>query len=508
VTAAPIDGGPAPPAGGVALARRRIVVVGAGIAGLAAALRIVREAPDVELVVCEAGARPGGIIATERAGGGGEYLIEAGPDSFLTEKPEALHFCEALGIAGGLVGVQPAAAHTYVVYRGRLTPIPDGFRILAPARIGPWLRSPLFSWSGKLRMAMDWVLPRGRPVPDESVASFVTRRLGREAFDRVAEAMIGTIYAADAATLSLTATMPRFIELERRHGSVIRGLTSAGRLAPPHSPRMTPDGDHERGRRLGLFAAPVDGMQMLVDAAVNRLPAGVLRLQAGVASLEPASGARRYHVALSGGVRLEADGAVIATSAPAAAKLLASVDAGLAAALNAIAYASSVSVTLAYRRGDIRHALDGFGFVVPRVERRAMLAASFSSVKFPGRAPAEQALLRVFLGGALAPHMVDRDDDALIATARGEMESLLGAAAPPLFARVHRHRGAMPQYLVGHLARVAEIEARLAGHGLALAGAAYRGVGISDCIRSGETAAGLVLTRVRSGALAPPGARR
>jgi protoporphyrinogen/coproporphyrinogen III oxidase len=177
--------------------------------------------------------------------------------------------------------------------------------------------------------------------------------------------------------------------------------------------------------------------------------------------------------------------------------------------LNAIVYASSASVTLVYRRGEIRHALDGFGFVVPRVERRPVLAASFSSVKFPGRAPAEQALLRVFLGGALAPDMLDRDDDALIATARGEMKLLLGAAAPPLFARVHRHRDAMPQYMIGHLARVAEIEARLADHGgLALAGAPYRGVGISDCIRSGETAAGLVLTRVRSGALAPPGARR
>lgn len=475
----------------------RVIVVGAGIAGLAAALRIVHEAPEIDLVVCEAGVRPGGVIATERAGDHGEYLIEAGPDSFLTEKPEALRFCDQLGIGDRLVGVQPSAARAYVVYRGRLTPIPEGFRILAPARVGPWLRSPLFSWPGKVRMALDWVLPPGRPMPDESVASFVTRRLGREAFDRVAEPMIGTIYTGDAAALSMAATMPRFVELERRYGSVTRGLASGPPAATATISGRASAPEPEAGRRLGLFAAPVEGMQALVEAAMRRLPAGVLRLQTALTSMMPGPGERGYVVTESG-ERVEADAVVIATPSPAAARLLADVDATLAASLGAIPYASSVSVTLAYRRADLRHPLDAVGFVVPRLERRPILAASFSNVKFPGRAPADRALLRVFLGGTLAPALVEMDDGDLVATVHREMQALLGVGADPLFTRVHRHRSAMPQYLVGHLGLVVEIERRMARHGgLALAGAAYHGVGISDCIRSGERAADVIIRHVR-----------
>jgi protoporphyrinogen/coproporphyrinogen III oxidase len=486
----------------------RVVIIGAGIAGLAAALRITREAPQLEVVICEASSRPGGIIATERGGERGEYLIEAGPDSFLTEKPEALRLFEQLGLAGRLVGVQAAAAHTYVVHRGRLTPAPDGFRIFAPTRLWPWLRSPLFSWPGKVRTGMDWILPRGRPVADESVVSFVTRRLGREVFDRIAEPMIGTIYTADAARLSLAATMPRFLDLERRYGSVIRGLiqaqrATAGAPAPDTGPAVAPAAS---GRRFGLFAAPSDGMQILIDEAVKRLPAGALRLSTSAVSLMPVPryGTRGYEVTTSAGDRLEAAAVVVAAPAPAAARVLAGMDHALAAGLSAIAYASSASVTLAYRRSEVPHRLDGVGCVVPKVERRAILAASFSSVKFPGRAPADRVLLRVFLGGMLAPEALDVDDAGLVAAARREVDALLGTAAAPQLARVHRHDAAMPQYVVGHLARVAEIEARLAAYpGVALAGAAYRGVGIPDCIRSGEGAADVVLAHVQARSLSP-----
>jgi oxygen-dependent protoporphyrinogen oxidase len=247
-----------------------------------------------------------------------------------------------------------------------------------------------------------------------------------------------------------------------------------------------------------MFATPLEGMQALVDAAVSRLPPGVLRLQTAVASAALAPEGRGYEVTLSDGERLAADALVIATPAPAAARLLAAVDPRLASDLSAIPHASSASVTLAYRRSEVRQRLDGFGFVVPRVERRPILAASFSNVKFPGRAPADRMLLRVFLGGALAPDVVEMDDHQLVRTVRREMEALLGVTAEPHFARVHRHRHAMPQYLVGHLARVAEIEARVVQHaGLALAGAAYRGVGIPDCIRSGQAAAESVVGHIR-----------
>ncbi len=467
----------------------RIVVAGAGIAGLAAALRIV-EGGRIDLVVCEAGPRPGGVIATERAGERGEYLIEAGPDSFLTEKPEALRLSERLGIADRLIGIQRDAARIYVVHRGRLVPIPDGFRLVAPTRLAPWLRSPLFSWPGKLRTAMDYVLPRGRPGADESVASFVIRRLGREAFDRVAQPMIGTIYTADATTLSLAATMPRFAEMERRYGSVIRGLARAHAAGARDSAPA----------RLGVFATPSDGMQALVDAATARLPAGALRLQTAVTAVTRPRSRSQYSVNLAGGAALDADAVVIAVDGPAAGRLLGDLDRGLAARLHEISYASSVSVTLAYRRGEIRHPLDGAGFVVPSVERRPILAASFSSVKFAGRAPADRALIRVFLGGALAPEMAGLDDDRLVAIVRAELGALMGAAGTPHLVRVHRHRDAMPQYRVGHLERVAGIEDGLAAHpGLALAGAAYRGIGIPDCIKSGEAAAQRVLAHLAAG---------
>ncbi|HEV2439598.1 MAG TPA: protoporphyrinogen oxidase [bacterium] len=453
--------------------RPRIVVVGAGITGLAAALRVAQAAAPVDLVVCEAGPRPGGVIATERAGEGGEYLVEAGPDSFLTEKPEALRWCDRLGIADRLIGIRRDAGRIYVVHRGGLVPIPEGFRLVAPTRLVPWLRSPLFSWPGKLRMAMDCVLPRGPAAADESVAAFVIRRFGREVFDRVAQPMIGTIYTGDATALSLAATMPRLLEVERRYRSVTLGLARA----------------QNPGRRLGIFATPRDGMQTLVDAATARLPASVLRLRTPVTALTRTRD-DAYAVTLAGGEILDADAVILTVDARGAARLVGALDAALAAQLSAITYASSVSVTLAYRRAEIRHPLDGAGFVVPSVERRPILAASFSSVKFAGRAPSDRVLVRVFLGGALAPEMAGLDGARLVAIVRAGMEPLIGAAGAPHLVRVFRHGDAMPQYVVGHLERIAGIEGRLAHHpGLALAGAAYRGIGISDCIRSGEAAA-------------------
>jgi len=358
---------------------------------------------------------------------------------------------------------------------------------------------------------MDCVLPRGRPAADESVASFVIRRFGREAFERVAQPMIGTIYTGDATALSLEATMPRLAEVERRYGSVIRGLVRA-QAAARRSGRGTAGPVAEPGRRLGIFAALADGMQALPDAAAARLPAGTLRVRTPVRAVTRSGSGARYAVALEDGPPLEADAVVIAVNAPAAGRLVAGLDGRLAAHLGAISYASSASVTLAYRRDEIRHPLDGLGFVVPQIERRPILAASFASVKFPGRAPAGAALIRVFLGGALAPEMAGWEDDRLVAIVRGEMEALLGAAGTPRFVRVLRHREAMPQYVVGHLARVAEIEDRLAGHsGLALAGAVYRGIGVPDCIRSGEAAADRALEAIsarRGGDPARRAARR
>jgi oxygen-dependent protoporphyrinogen oxidase len=335
-------------------------------------------------------------------------------------------------------------------------------------------------------MALDLVLPRGTGDADESLGAFVRRRLGREALERVAQPLVGGIYTADAERLSLAATMPRFRDLEREHRSVILGLRAqAGRAMGS-------------GARYSLFVAPADGMAALVEALARRLPEGVIRLRAPVGELGLEGGRWRLR---AGAEPLEADALLLAVPAHSAATLLTPVDSELARVLGRIDYASSATVTLAYRSADLP-ALHGFGFVVPAVERRALLACTYASRKFPGRAPESRELVRGFTGGALGPELVDLDDTALVELVRRELRELAGIAAAPELVRVHRHVRAMPQYTVGHLERVAAIEARAAAlPGLALAGAAYRGVGIPDCVRGGEAAADALLgaTRMATG---------
>lgn len=453
----------------------RVAVIGGGITGLAAAHRLVELARaagrPLDLRLLEARERPGGVIASERRDG---CLLELGPDSFLSEKPAALALCARLGLEPRLVGTQEAYRRTYVVRAGRLVPLPDGFLLLAPTRLWPLLATPLFSWPGKLRMALDLVLPRGTG-DDESLAQFVTRRLGREALARVAQPLVGGIYTADPAALSVAATMPRFLELERRQRSLILALWREQRRA-----RQRETGS---GARWSLFLSFDGGMQCLVDALAQRLPEGVLRCGRPLAALRRAA---------AGGWTLDGepvDAVLLATPAPASAALLRPVDAPLAGELAAIPYASSAIVTLAYRREDVPHPLDGFGFVVPHCEGRALLAGTFASLKYPGRAPQDTVLLRAFVGGALQPALLDLDDAALQQRVRDELAALLGITSAPLFARLARWPQAMPQYVVGHVARVARIRARAAACGLHLAGNAYEGVGIPDCIRSGEQAA-------------------
>lgn len=463
----------------------RLVVVGGGISGLAAAHRAVELARErgraVELTLLEGAERLGGTIQSERRDG---FLLECGPDSFLSEKPWALELCRRLGLEDRLLRTDDRFRRTYVVWGGRLHPLPDGFQLLAPTRLGPFVASRLFSWPGKLRMALDLVLPRGTD-PEESLGSFVRRRLGREALERVAQPLVAGIYTADPDELSLAATMPRFLEMERREGSVILALWRAGRRAPAQRERVS-------GARWSLFVTLVDGMEELIRALAARLPPGAVRLK------EPVTGLARegsgWRLATAGGVAVDADALILAPESHQVARLLRYVDPGLAHLLDGIPYASSATVTLAYRRRDIGHPLDGFGFVVPQVERRSIIACSFSSVKYPGRAPADHALLRVFVGGALNEAALDADDGALAATVRGQLAELLAVTAEPLFARVQRYPRSMPQYHVGHAARAEAIEQAVARlPGLRLAGGAYRGVGIADCVRSGEAAAGALL---------------
>ena len=457
----------------------KLVVVGGGITGLAAAHRAVELARQrslaLDLTLIEARDRLGGTIATERMGG---FLVEAGPDSFLSEKPWALALCKRLGVEDRLTRTDDRFRKVYVWHAGRLHPLPDGFQLLGPTRLAPFLRSPLFSWPGKLRMALDLVLPRGG-ADDESLGAFVRRRLGREALERVAQPLVAGIYTADPDDLSLAATLPRFLELEKRERSILLALWRAARTAPQPG---------TSGARWSLFVTFKEGMEELVATLAARLPVGAALVKHPVTGVERRGEAWRVDIDASG--PMAADRVILATETHVAARLLRYVDPSLATLLGEIPYASSATISLGYRHADVPHALDGFGFVVPRVEGRALLACTFSSVKYPGRAPAGHVLLRCFVGGALDERILELDDASLARRARDELGQALGIKAEPVLTRLFRWPAAMPQYHVGHLARVETIERRLAGlPGLRLAGGAYRGVGIADCIRAGEDAA-------------------
>ncbi len=477
----------------VAGVTREIIVIGGGIAGLAAAHRLTElgraGALKLRVTLLEAAGRLGGVIATEHARG---LLLELGPDSCITDKPAALRLCQRLGLTDRLIAPRHAGLKLYTVHRGRLEPLPEGFLLMAPTRAAPLLRSPLFSLGGKLRMALEPLVPRRGDDGDESLASFVRRRLGREVLERVAQPLIGGIYASDPATLSLAATMPRFPDMERNHGGVILGTRRAQKR------RAQAAG--ETGARWSLFISIDGGMEVLVHRIQEVLESSDIRLGETVRELSWNGAARGWRVE-TGGTGFAADAVICTLPAFAAAAAVTTLDPELAGELRAIPFSSTATVNLAYRRRDIAHPLDGYGFVVPHVEGRKIMACTFSSVKYAGRAPEETALLRCFAGGALRPELLEQPDSSLEARVRSDLEDLLGISAAPVLCRTTRYPRAMPQYQVGHLERMARIEARLARFPtLALAGKSYRGVGMADCIHGGETAAEGIVERLTRGA--------
>jgi protoporphyrinogen/coproporphyrinogen III oxidase len=471
----------------------RIIVVGGGIAGLAAAHHLVelnRKRPlGLEVMLLEASPRLGGAIATERVD---DFLVEAGPDSFITEKPWALRLCERLGLTSRLVSTQAAYQKIYVVHRGRLVPLPEGFFLLAPTRLWPFVQTPLFSWSGKLRMAAELFLPRGGNDGDESLGSFVRRRFGAEALERVAQPLVGGIYASDPDKLSLAATMPRFKEMERNKRSIIRAMWSEQR-------RRARSRDAGSGARWSLFVTLAGGMQEFVDTIAKNLQEGNIRLSSSVTDLARDESQSIWRVTTGSDEAFEADAVILATPALSAGEILSGAVSDAAEELKKINYASTATVSLAYRREDFPRKLDSFGFVVPAIESRKIMACTFSSLKYPGRALEGHVLLRAFVGGSLQAKLFEDDDATMEKNVREELAELLGVTTPPLFCRIWRHPNSMPQYQVGHQARVQRIETALSGFPtLALAGSAYHGVGISDCVRSGEEAAEKVLDQVPS----------
>jgi protoporphyrinogen/coproporphyrinogen III oxidase len=502
---------------------KHVVIIGGGITGLAAAHRILERNRDsgqqLDLTLVEAGSRIGGIVQTRERGG---FLVESGPDSFISEKPAALELVKRLELESHLIETNEHHRRSFIVRQGRLLPVPEGFHLLAPSLFWPFVKSEIFSWAGKARIALDLLLPRrvlngetnsnagsGQDTKgDESLAQFVRRRLGREALERMAQPMVGGIYTADPEHLSLRATMPRFLEMEREHRSLIRALRRQGGSPTVKQAGAAGLSQETSGARYSLFLSFDRGMQFFTDklgkiilsfqtqaGESDRSTRVSIRLNTTVTSLmldreALSAGSPKWKIKTDQDELLNADAVCIALPAYISARLLSGVDAQLASDLNEIPYASSATINLGFKRSDIPHPLNGFGFVVPFIEKRSLIACTFSSVKFPGRAPQGHALLRVFVGGALQPEMFDLSGDEMLSRACADLRDLLGIERAPLFAEVSKWERSMPQYNLGHLAKIERIQKRASSlPGFTLAGNAYSGLGIPDCIRSGEAAA-------------------
>lgn len=468
--------------------RPRIAIIGGGIAGLAAAHRIVELQPSCQLSLFESADRLGGVLSTLHADG---FQVERSADNFITTLPWGLDLCRRLGLSDQLLQTDARFRQTFIVFRGRLHKLPDGFLMMAPTRLWPLALTPLLSPWGKLRAAMEYFIPPRQDPSDESMADFVRRRMGREAFDRLVEPLVSAVYAADMERLSVLATLPRFRDMEREHGSLIRAMRRQRRTS-----RQT---QRESGARYSMFVTLHDGLTAIVDAIAARLPPGSVRLRSAVTALNPATVAKGWEVQYS---TLEAasgpslpqtehfDAVIVAAPSGTAARLIGPFDRLLADQLAGIEHSGTAIVSCGFDESQVGHPLDGMGAVVPAIEKSPLLAVSFSSRKYAHRAPPGKVLLRAFVGGARRPELAEADEAELVRMVIEQIKPLLRITGLPCFIDVARWPGTMPQYHVGHRLRVEQIDSLVGRHqGLFLAGNAYRGVGLPDCIHGGELAA-------------------
>jgi oxygen-dependent protoporphyrinogen oxidase len=451
----------------------RIAIIGGGISGLSAAFTL-QQSSTADYTLYESSPHLGGVLRTEHIDG---CIVEAGPDSFITEKPWAADLCRTLGIGDQLIGSNDADRKTYILVHGRLIPMPDGLMFLVPTKILPTGFSPLFSWSTKLRMAQEMFRPPHAANGDESVASLVERHYGAEMVDRLADPLLSGVYGGEAANLSVRAVLPRFAEMERTHGSLGRAMLAARKKMPRPANKPAPP----------LFTSLKNGMQQLVETLILCINQKSVLTNTQVQSVQREANGWT----ISAGLKSDHfDAVILAVPSRVAAQLLAITSPELSAELAAVGYSSSITVGLGYDR-DVRRKLPpGFGFLVPRSENKRLLAATFVHNKFPHRAPDDRALLRCFFAGSNAENIWQLSDETIINIVREELQQIVGLRAAPLFARVYKWKSAMAQYGVGHLERLERIESlRKQLPGLALAGNGYRGIGVPDCIRSGQQAA-------------------
>ena len=478
----------------------RVAIIGGGIAGLAAAYELEKArgaGATVEYTLFESRERLGGSLASETVNG---IVLERGPDSFLSEKPAGAELCRELGLEDQLTPSNDANRKTHIVVKNRLVPLPDGLMFLIPTKLVPTALTGLFSPATKMKMALELLHPPRPSSQDESVASLVERHFGKEAVDRLADPLLSGIYGGDATQLSARTVLPKLVEMETQYGSLTRGMLAAHKQMRAKMAAMRAvngnggqgqDGHKPTGPR-SIFTTLKGGLQQLVDALEARLNPEWVRTSTAVSALErDGSGWRlRFNQADE-----FYDAVILASPSWASGKLLAAADAALGDELSGIPYSSSITVNLVFDEAQLGPLPDGFGFLVPAVEGRAMLACTFVHRKFAGRTPTGKAVLRAFLGGAKNEALLDQSDDVLIATVRRELSEILGARVvgphiPAEATQVSRWRRAMAQYAVGHQERMKRVKERMAGlPGLRLAGNAYDGIGIPDCIRTGRNAA-------------------
>ncbi|HEX3093837.1 MAG TPA: protoporphyrinogen oxidase, partial [Candidatus Angelobacter sp.] len=427
--------------------------------------------------------RLGGVIQTERRDG---FVIEAGPDSFLSAKPDGARLCQELGIGDQLISSNDADRKTYILVKGRLVPIPQGLEFMVPTRVWPMATTPLFSFSTKLRMALELFSSARKEAGDESVGDFVRRHFGQEMVDRVAEPLLAGVYGGNAEHLSIRAVLPRFAEMEREHGSLVRATLKTKAQHKSKAPAGA--------KPQPLFTSLKNGMQQMVEALVGSLPQASIRLRQQNLSLRPVNDDWQIE---SAGINEKFQEVLLATPAPSAAALLRQFHPALIEGLGKIEYTSSAAVALAYDEADLP---PGHGFLVPRSEGRKMMACTFVHKKFPHRAPEGMKLLRCFFSSSRMADLLQHSEEDLQEIARQELKDILGLTAEPKFARTFRWDRAMAQYETGHLGRVAEMEKIIAAMpGFHIIGNSFHGIGVPDCIKSAR----LAVEQITSGVSQP-----
>jgi oxygen-dependent protoporphyrinogen oxidase len=463
-----------------------VVIVGAGIAGLATAYELSRH--GVSFTVLERAPRAGGVILSEEIDG---YTIDGGPDALLIQKRDGIALCEEIGLSDRLVSTKPPRV-AFIQRRGRLHPLPAASVLGIPTRVGPFLRTSLFSWAGKVRMGAELFVPPRRTDDDESIGAFMTRRFGREATTYLAEPLLAGIHAGDVDRLSVQALFPRLVNAERTHGSLLRAFRSNPESRPSTGSRHPERAEGWSPSSAGAFRSLPGGLSEMVRALVTALGEANVRTGTGVSAI---TGHGPFVVRTDAGEAIDARAVVLATPAYVTGDLMRNRDPDLAQLAGDIAYASSATVALAFHRTAITHPLNGSGFVVPRVEKSGILAGSWLSSKWPHRAPDDRVLLRTFIGGARDPKALERSDGELVSMSLAALQGLAGIGGQPLFTRVYRWERASAQHEVGHLTRMAAIERALRRHpGMFVTGSGFRGVGIPDCIADGRATARQVAT--------------